>query len=76
MEIKTTQQIKVWDPIRAQCHGAEMLFRNKRWVSVEELIERIKTICNHGNERDMRFRNYLLRELKKGGVIENGQEKD
>ena len=37
---------------------------SETWVAVDELIERIETICNHGNERDMRFRNYLLKELK------------
>ena len=39
--------------------------RARRYVDVEQLIDRIETICNHGNERDMRFRNHLLRDLNK-----------
>ena len=38
---------------------------SEKWVEVDDLIARIETICDHGNERDMRFRNYLLKELKK-----------
>ncbi len=32
-------------------------------VIAEALLERIEMICNHGNERDMRFRNQLIKDL-------------
>ena len=38
-------------------------YENKKWVSVQSIADRIETICNHGNKRDMRFRNLLLMEL-------------
>jgi len=63
MDIKTLQEwIEYAEDIEQTTHNGEevyeipLVFRN-------ELIDRIEVICNHGNKRDMRFRNLLLKDL-------------
>ena len=69
MEIKTTKQIiQKAVQVGEIAHHDRIYFcdstsRARRYVDVEELISRIETICNHGDERDMRFRNQLLKDL-------------
>lgn len=75
MEIKTTNEIVEWiesDEIRSSFtneNGDWTEFadkcQGKEWIAVDDLIERIETICNHGNERDMKFRKLLLKHLNK-----------
>ena len=43
--------------------GMYIMTSRHQFVSVDELIARIETICNHGDKRDMRFRKYLLKDL-------------
>lgn len=39
------------------------VLEDKQWVLLKDLVDRIETICNHGNERDLRFRNLLFKDL-------------
>lgn len=39
-------------------------YHNKKWVALDDLKSRIETICNHGNERDVRFRDLLFADLE------------
>jgi hypothetical protein len=63
MNIKTGKEIVQWTRSKSLSEMSVEPY-NKRWVAVDDLINRIETICNHGKNRDMRFRNHLLRELE------------
>lgn len=66
MDIKTLQEwILYAEDIEQTAYNGEEVYEISL-VFRKELIDRIETICNHGNERDMRFRNLLLKDL---GVI-------
>jgi len=67
MDIKTTTDIWNMEGYRKYLHKKKG--REHKWVDIDDLIERIETICNHGNERDMRFRNHLIKSLSIGFVI-------
>jgi len=71
MNIKTTNQIV---DKSARIIRNEIIVLNdndKKWIAFDDLIERIETICNHGNKRDMRFRDYLIKSMEDK---ENGME--
>ena len=61
MEIK--EEYEIVGDVAYKTQAEKIRDYKKRWVSVSSLADRIETICNHGNERDMRFRNLLLIEL-------------
>lgn len=61
--IRTLQDwIEYAEEIEQTCYRGEDAF-DIPLISRDELIDKIETICNHANERDMRFRNFLLKDL-------------
>ena len=72
MEIKKRKEIYL-ECCFPKSHNVKELDLNELFIKVDEIIERVETICNHGNKRDMRFRNQLLKDLESlQGIKNNG----
>ena len=71
MKIKTTEEIKKWNPIRPQASSVEMQFRNRKWVDVDDLILELKKlgkVIDHNEpiqiELDKLFENLNSKEAR------------